>query len=1136
VRLVALSGRSIRLLPILVVFFVSVLTVTSAAAALSPGRSVSQSPSSLTVEGSSVAPTPELGHGQPGHPLTFSPSSAGSVAQTVFVNYNGSAPGNFPSAVWLWDASGVAAVDSVTNQLWIPEFPISVDNIPAPPNAPALAYDSVTNQTEMVMPLANSSAIAYDPLNGYLYATQPLLGAVVAFDPLTDSQVGPSIPVGGDPHSIVYDPVSHDIWVANAASDNISIINGSTGLFAQSIPNVGVEPYALGVDVRDQLMFVASAAKYLGVYNVTAINSTTFSPLTTRIFLSSAPDALAVSDSADLLAVASSDSTLLSFFHAALQTPAGGSVVGYNVSSVIANQNGSEFVASNTTEPHLSIVPAVSGFVTPVSLAVSHPAFRLTLDPTDGRVFSWSETNRTVSTVNLTASLETQLSPDLAAETAVLAYDPGSNSVFVTDWASHSVSVINASSFRTVRQPLNLPGIPTSITDDPATGIVYVGFTGGVLAINAKSGAIIAENTMPDLAGNNTQLVVDAQSGLLWDLNEETGLYALDIPSLTLQLATGIAAGTVNLQGVALDSETNTLFVVNRSNPALPTLVAVDGSNGTVNGTPIASIPGLLSVAYDSADHKIYALGVAVWVVNPNNHTVMAGPIPIAPHVVAWSIVYDPSREYLYIASNGSSGPPWPGNITVIDGSSVAASQVSYTTFPAGQLPIDSLPVQLPGSSAPGSSEIWVSNFISGTISIIASLPRITFLAASPNPVDVGATTSILLGYVGGAGASTISYSGLPAGCASQDSTTINCTVNSAATYTINATVQDALENSVQSSTVLSVNPALALRVQLNGMNSSEIDLGNDLVGRASVTGGTGPFNYSWTFADGSTAWGANVSHTYSTVGTYVVTVIARDAGGGVSSVTDQVTVQPLPTVQVAAAPSNVTDVGFPVTFTAVQAGGASPGTTYWTFGDGATANGTTVRHAYTAPGAYFATVHYTDAAGEQVSNFTTVTVNNAMSATYKVATGPTSPSLAAGSSVSTGTSLEFSTSISGGTAPFTIVWGFGDGSYGYGVESTHAFATPGSYNVTLFVEDAVGAEWNASYHLTVTSSSSSSSFGSNFDEGLVLGIILGAAIAAVILFVAARPRSKPPASPPTPFVPPAKVEPEPAGQPWQES
>jgi DNA-binding beta-propeller fold protein YncE len=1135
VTLVAFSNRPRRLFPIVIALAVASLSVTSVAgAALSPGRAGSDLSSRTVVTGSSGL-TPQFGHGQPGHPLTFSPSSAGSVVQTVFVNYNGSTPGNFPSAVWLWDPSGYAAVDPVTQQLWIPQFPISTDHIPAPPNAPAIVYDPTSNQSQMVSSLLNTSAIAYDPLNSYLYAALPLKNQVVVFDPTTNAIVGAPIPVGGDPRDIVYDPVSQDLIVANTASGNLSIINGSTSLVESPSPQVGNLPVALADAPNDRTVFVADSGVYFGAYNVTPVATPSFT-VGSPTRLVDSPDSLAYSDSTNLLAVGAPSGTLLNLYNATTLAVAGTASVGKNVSSVISNLNGSEFVAANGTALHLSIVAATTGLVIPVDLNMTQPPARLTLDPDSGRVYAWSIANRTITVANLSSRTATQRSPDLAAQAATLAYDPNSGDVFVADWASHQVSVLNATTFETVRAPLTIPGVPNSIADDSATGIVYIGFNGGVLAIDAKSGAVIAENTMSDLAGNNSQLVVDAESGLLWDLNKLTGLYALDIPSLTLQLATGIAAGTVNIQGVALDNETNTLFVVNRSNPALPTLVAVNGNNGTLNGTPIASIPGLLSVAYDSADHKIYALGTGVWVVNPNNHTLMAGPIPIAPHVVAWSIVYDPSREYLYIASNGSSGPPWPGNITVIDGSSVAASQVSYTTFPAGQLPIDSLPVELPGSSAPGSSEIWVTNLISGTISIIASLPRITFLAASPNPVDAGATTSILLGYVGGAGGSTISYSGLPRGCASQDSTTVNCTVNSAATYTINVTVQDVLGNSVQSSTVLSVNPALVLQVQLYGVTATEIDLGNGLVGQASVTGGTGPFNYSWTFGDGSSAWGANISHTYSAVGAYLVTVIARDAGGGVSSVTEHVTVQPLPTVVVAAAPSNVTDVGFPVTFTAVQAGGASPGTTYWTFGDGATANGTTVRHAYTTPGAYFATVHYTDAAGAQVSNFTTVTVNNALSATYKVATGPTSPTLASGSSVSTSTSLEFSTSISGGTAPFTIVWGFGDGSYGYGVESTHAFATAGSYNVTLFIEDAVGAEWNASYHLTVTSSSSSSSFGSNFDEGLVLGIILGAAIAAVILFVAARPRSKSPASPPTPFVPPAKAEPEPAGQPWQES
>jgi len=1074
---------------------------------------------------------------QPDRPLTFSPSSAGSVVQTAFVNYDGSTPGNFPSMVWLWDASGYATVDPVTDQLWIPEFPITTAHIPAPPNAPALIYSPASNSTQMDPQLANASSIAYDPLNGYLYATLPLTNQVVAYSLITGTTVGSPIPVGGDPHDILYDPVSQDLVVANTASGNLSIIDGATGQLLQSVPHVGISPIALVDAPTIGEVFVANSGVYAGAYNVTPVNVTkNFVVESPPIRLFSSPSALAYSTSTNLLAIATPSSTLLNLYDASTEVVEGTSSVGLNVSSVISSLNGSEFVSVNGTALHLSLVQARAGLVTPIALNVTLPPDRLTLDPTNGLVYVWSNTNRTITVANISTRSVVQLSPNLGAEAATLAYDPGSGYVFVADWASHAVSVLNATTFQTVRAPLTVPGTPNSLADDPATGTIYIGFTGGVLAVDAQTGGIISENTGPDLAGNNTQLIVDPQSGLLWDLNKITGLYALDMPSLTLQLQTRIAAGTVNLQGVALDNESDTLFVVNRSDPAAPTLVAVNGANGSIIGAPISTIPGLLSVAYDSADHKIYALGEAVWIVNPGNRSIVAGPIPIAPHVVAWSIVYDPSREFLYVASNGSSGPPWPGNITVIDGSSVAASQVSYTTFPAGQLPIDSTPVNFPGSNSQGSSEIWVTNFISGTISIIASPPRITFLAATPNPVDVGASTSVLLGFVGGAGPSTISYSGLPTGCVSQDATTINCKVVSAATYTISATIEDLLGYTTQSSTVLSVNPALAVQVELNGGGSAAIDLGATLNATASVTGGTGPFNYSWAFGDGATAWGANTSHVYAAPGMYLLTVITKDAGGGVSSATSQVTVEPLPTVAVAASPSNVTDVGIPVSFATLASGGVSPGTSYWTFGDGATANGTTVHHTYSTAGTYFATVHYTDAAGEPVSNYTTVTVNAALAATFQVATGPTSPALPTGTSVTAGTALDFTTSISGGTAPYTIVWGFGDGSYGYGVESSHAFANAGTYNVTLFIEDKVGAEWNATYHLTVTSSSNASTFGTSFDEALVLGILVGAAVAAVLLFAAGRSRSKPPSSPPTPYTPPVKETPPATEEPWQES
>jgi DNA-binding beta-propeller fold protein YncE len=1050
------------------------------------------------------------------------------------VNYGGSAPGNFPSAVWLWDSTGVAAFDPVTNQLWIPQFPISADNIPKPSTAPAVAYNPATNESQLIPNLTNSSAIAFDPLNGYLYATQPLTNSVVAFDPATLAQVGAPIPVGGDPHAIVFDPSSEDLWVANAASDNITVLDGTSGALIQTVPKVGNEPYALAVDPADSLVYIANAVPYSGAYNVSFVNTSAFVVQTSPIRLNSMPAAVAYSPKG-LLAIAAPGNSQLYLYNASTQANVGSAPVGYNASSVVSNENGSEFVVANGTQAKLSIVQTSAGYAVS-SATVNHVAYRLTLDPTTDSIDSWSVANRTISVLNLASNAVSQLSPDLGAEPASLAYDPGSNNVFVADYASHSVSILNASTFRTARQPLILPGIPTSVVDNPVTGIVYVGFTGGVLSVLASTGQIIAINTLPDLAGNNTQLVVDSESGWLWDLNQLTGLYALGLQTLNLQLQTNIAAGTLNLNGVTLDPSINTLFVVNRSDPYVPTLIAVNGTTGALIGSPISSIPDLLSVAYDSADHKLYALGDAVWIVNPLNRTIVAGPIPIAPHVIAWSIVYDPSREFLYIPSNGSAGPPWSGNITVIDGSSVAASQTSYTTFPAGQLPISATPVDFPGNNVPGSSEIWVSNFISGTISIIASPPRITFMAATPNPVDVGATTSILLGVVGGAGPSSIAYTGLPSGCISENSLVLNCTVGVASIYTINATVQDSLGFVAQASTVLSVNPALSVQVFQDGATGVEMDVGESHSLGATVSGGTGPFNFTWNFGNGSTGFGPNVTLSYNTAGTYFVTLVVRDAGGGVTGLTLLATIQPLPTVLVTASPSNVTDVGRLMSFTVVPTGGVVPGTAYWTFGDGGTANGTTVDHTYTTAGTYFATVHYTDGTGSQTSNFTTVTVNPTLDASYKVAGGPASPSLPSGSSVSTGTSLDFTTSISGGTAPFTIVWGFGDGSYGYGVQTTHAFASPGSYNVTLFIEDSVGSEWNATYHLTVTPSSTSSSFGSNFDEGLILGLILGAAVAAVLLFIAARPRSKPPASPPTPFVPPAKVEPEPAEQPWQES
>ncbi|MGI0070457.1 MAG: PKD domain-containing protein, partial [Thermoplasmata archaeon] len=717
-----------------------------------------------------------------------------------------------------------------------------------------------------------------------------------------------------------------------------------------------------------------------------------------------------------------------------------------------------------------------------------------------------------------------QTSPSLAVQAETLAYDPDSGYVYIAGRLSENLVVLNASTLTTVHPPVLLPGEPTSLVDDSATGVVYVAYTGGVVAVDALTGSITTRNAA--LPGNNTQLVVDSVADLLWDVNSNLGLVALDLSTLAVDLTPGLIHGMPNLQGVAFDPATNELFAVDLFNS---TIAVVNATTGREMTPAISGVAGAISVTYDPADQSIYALGRSVWIIDPATRTVVGGPIAITPHVAAWSIVYDPSREYLYVASNTTLNGSCPGNVTVIDGSSVAASQEgAYATIAVGQLPVDIQPVQLAGGSAPGSSEIWVTNLVSGTVSVIASPPTITYFAASPNPVDLGANTTILVGLDGGAGASQMSFSGLPSGCVSSDATSIRCTPDSGGSYTIQATAVDTLGQTTSATAVLSVSPSLILHTTFSTSPDAQVDLGQSMSATATTSGGNAPYNYTWNFGDSMAAWGQSVTHTYAATGVYLVTLLVADAGGGDSSLTSTVTVVGLPTLTISVSPSNITDVGKIIDLSGTVSGGTTPGSASWTFGDGAVATGSSVSHAYTSSGIYFATFHYIDATGVNVSKFMMVQVNPALGASLAVSPNPST------STVRPGTALVFSTSLSGGTEPYTVVWSFDDGSYGYGLSVSHTYATAGKYNVTLFVEDAVGAEWNASYSVTVQAPSTGG-LGAGFGTGLILGLLIGGAAAAIVLFGATRSRHSPP-RPPTAFVPPASGTERDETQPWRES
>ena len=225
------------------------------------------------------------------------------------------------------------------------------------------------------------------------------------------------------------------------------------------------------------------------------------------------------------------------------------------------------------------------------------------------------------------------------------------------------------------------------------------------------------------------------------------------------------------------------------------------------------------------------------------------------------------------------------------------------------------------------------------------------------------------------------------------------------------------------------------------------------------TAGGVPTIAYHWTFGDGNTSTSRNVTHTYAGGGTFNWSVSVTDSvgenvtlGGSVEVVSGLIasfTVSPAS----GAAP-------FTVQCSSSVSGGQEPYTYDWSFGDGSPrSNTTSPSHTYQQVGVYTIALNVTDDLG--VVRHLTKTVAAV-------------PELLSGGSVTplqgpAPLTVDYVAIPSGGEAPYTVSWSFGDGSTpaSQGV-GTHVYAQPGTYSVNLTVGDALGDVARTSYSVLV--------------------------------------------------------------------
>jgi len=267
---------------------------------------------------------------------------------------------------------------------------------------------------------------------------------------------------------------------------------------------------------------------------------------------------------------------------------------------------------------------------------------------------------------------------------------------------------------------------------------------------------------------------------------------------------------------------------------------------------------------------------------------------------------------------------------------------------------------------------------------------------------------------------------------------------------------------------------------------------------RATVSAGSPPYTYSWTFGDGATSSSPNPSHTYTRPGTYVAQLTVGDSLASTASgdVTIVVTVQPL----IATAQANPTEGDAPldVSFSVTVSGGLAPYTYQWMFGDGSAGTTQSVVHRYSAPGTYGAQVTVRDSLGSSVSSSVSVLVR------------PSAPQVSMLASLQSGVApltISFSATITGGVRPDSYAWDFGDGRTSTEESPSHRYDTTGTYIVTVTTTDALGRTTTDTETIDVQAPLA----GAFAFEGPVLWILVGGIGVTLVsvLLVAARKRGK---------------------------
>lgn len=1122
----------------LVVAAVAGLALPTSVVAQSTGRdgatSASLHPSISALSGSARVASHEAaaaGATPAGLPIGI---AAGQVAQTVAPWANYSQPGYHKISGEPSDF-GPGVYDPRTGDLWIAETSPFYYNVPDP----IAVVNATTMATVGLITVApNAAGMAFDPTNGIMYVAEGEGTTIARLNAETGKLAGPAIPVGPTPGALAFNPVDSMLYVADVYNGTVIAISTLTNTVVKWSAYLGIDPGGL---LYDGLAYAAHgnnvAVTIAGSNYVDWLNGSTLYNRTGFSAGGAYPSYATslVVDQNGYAYVTSGDYGPYALRVANLTTvintialPAYASYTVFDPSTLevlVADWSTHTLIVVNTTtQAETGTLSTSPDYIPEYMVYVPDRPFLDVLDDQvlynqyGGSTSAPYPFGDTAFTVSVTTGATLSTSNRLAGAPTQLAYDPSTGNVVVADGWSQNLTFIAAD------DPAHLPdltqyvnGSPGTPAYDPLTHTLWIPMeitTWSVTSAFWESDNVVLTLNDTTFAVTNVldplpSVPYTAMDWATYDPVSQTMLLVatntntLDSYVIALNARTDAPVGSpLNLGWsgygafpyAVLVPESNQLFV---TNPIDEEVWAVNATALTLRATiTVGDEPD--GIAYDSADNNLYVANTGDWNMTLINATADRVTIPAvdldgAPLYVA----YDPDTELVYVGVERDGGPT-PSNLettlVVLDGSTPQAVwgpwPTIYTGYSAPSPPSSAIfvPSNVPGT--PGT--IWNTNTFDGSITVISIPPMVTSFFGAPDDLEVGQPLVLTATAAGGTDGLTPSYAGLPPGCTSAPTWTIDCTPTAGGTFVVNLTVTDGIGLSTWALVTLTIAPAVTLPGTLT---PGLVDVGQTVWGNVTPSNGVAPYAVVWSFGDGGAGTGDDVTHSFATPGLYTVRANVTDALGLLGVFTGSVEVNALPTLTISSSlTSSSTTVGQSIDFGAVVAGGTLPiSAIAWTFGDGGTATGAFVSHTYLAAGSVTVTATATDARGLVATASLVLTVTSVPAPGVTLTLGATT--------VIPGTPVSFVAEVSGGVAPFTYAWTV-NGAAQAETGNVLVFNPPnaGTYTIGVTVTDAAGAKASGSSVLTVTATSTAGSANPySGTDWLLLALIAGVLIGLLI-------------------------------------